>query len=401
MRLPVSILCFVLMPLLAQTRGNPLDGPAWLQKGIQAYKAARYQEAVEAFRLAVDLNPNELTPHLYLATAFMVQYIPGAPSAENVEFARAAASEFDLVLRIDPANLTALQSLASLSYQEASSIPNTEQKDRKLDESIAWNEKVLTFAPRNKEALYSIGVIEWLKSYPEIVKARAQLGMRPEEAGPLRDPALRQALLKKHGPVIEDGVSRLQKAIEIDPAYGDAMAYLNLMLRFRADMADSPEQYRREIEAADRWVAKAIEAKSNTAGSTANAAGIPPPPPPPPRPTHVTAVAGDLPPAASSPQRIRVAGNVQQFNLIRKVDPAYPPLARQARIQGTVRFTAIIGRDGGILNLQLVSGHPLLVESARQAVAQWLYKPTLLNGQLVEVITLIEVTFSLSGAELQ
>ena len=94
--------------------------------------------------------------------------------------------------------------------------------------------------------------------------------------------------------------------------------------------------------------------------------------------------------------RIRVGGNVQAANLIRKITPVYPPLAKQARIQGTVRFTAIIGKDGTIQNLQLVSGHPLLVEAARQAVSQWQYKPTLLNGEPVEVVTQIDVNFTLS-----
>ena len=98
----------------------------------------------------------------------------------------------------------------------------------------------------------------------------------------------------------------------------------------------------------------------------------------------------------AAPSRIRVGGNVQQANLIRKVTPLYPPLAKQARIQGVVRFTAIIGKDGTIQNLQLVSGHPLLVEAAKQAVSQWQYKPTLLNGDPVEVVTTIEVNFTLS-----
>lgn len=109
-----------------------------------------------------------------------------------------------------------------------------------------------------------------------------------------------------------------------------------------------------------------------------------PPPPPPPVAKPVT------------PSRIRVGGNVQAANLVRKVTPVYPPLAKQARIQGTVRFTAIIGKDGTIQNLQLISGHPLLVPAATEAVKQWVYKPTLLNGQPVEVITQIEVSFTLS-----
>ena len=98
----------------------------------------------------------------------------------------------------------------------------------------------------------------------------------------------------------------------------------------------------------------------------------------------------------ATPQRIRRGGNVQAANLIKKITPPYPPLAKQARIQGTVRFAAIIGMDGTIQNLQLVSGHPLLVPSATEAVKQWVYRPTLLNGEPVEVITQIDVNFTLS-----
>ncbi|HOL72230.1 MAG TPA: TonB family protein [Bryobacteraceae bacterium] len=120
-------------------------------------------------------------------------------------------------------------------------------------------------------------------------------------------------------------------------------------------------------------------------GAVATAA--PPPPPPPP----VKQVEAPKP-----PQRIRVGGNVQQANLIRRVTPQYPPLAKQARIQGVVRFTAIISKDGTIQNLQLISGHPLLVPAAQEAVKQWVYRPTLLNGEPVEVVTQIDVNFTLS-----
>lgn len=114
---------------------------------------------------------------------------------------------------------------------------------------------------------------------------------------------------------------------------------------------------------------------------------VAPPPPPPP-------VKKEEKPAA--PQRIRVGGNVQAAKLIRQPKPVYPPLAKQARIQGTVRFQAIIGKDGSIQNLQLISGHPLLVPSATEAVKQWVYQPTLLNGEPVEVVTQIDVNFTLS-----
>ncbi|MBI1955689.1 MAG: energy transducer TonB [Acidobacteria bacterium] len=92
---------------------------------------------------------------------------------------------------------------------------------------------------------------------------------------------------------------------------------------------------------------------------------------------------------------IRVGGQVQAAKMLRQVQPAYPPLARQARIQGTVRLEAIIDRDGNVKSLSVVSGHPLLVQSALNAVAEWKYQPTLLNGVPVEVATTVDVNFVL------
>ena len=113
-------------------------------------------------------------------------------------------------------------------------------------------------------------------------------------------------------------------------------------------------------------------------------AAAPPPPPVKEAPKPVT------------PKSIRVGGNVQAAKLIRQPKPTYPPLAKQARIQGTVRFNAVIGKDGTIQNLTLVSGHHLLIPSAQDAVRQWVYQPTTLNGEPVEVVTTIDVNFTLS-----
>ncbi len=104
------------------------------------------------------------------------------------------------------------------------------------------------------------------------------------------------------------------------------------------------------------------------------------------------------PPPKETPKRIRVGGQVQQARLIRKVTPTYPPLARQARIQGTVRLQAVIAKDGSVQELQVLpGGHPLLVQAALDAVRQWRYQPTLLNGEPVEVITTVDVVFTLSS----
>jgi len=102
-------------------------------------------------------------------------------------------------------------------------------------------------------------------------------------------------------------------------------------------------------------------------------------------------------PKAATPQRVRVSQGVSQGLLIKKIQPSYPPLARQARIQGQVLLQAEISKDGTIQNLRLISGHPMLAPSAIEAVKQWRYKPYYLNGEPVEVETQITVIFSLSG----
>ena len=103
-------------------------------------------------------------------------------------------------------------------------------------------------------------------------------------------------------------------------------------------------------------------------------------------------------PKIATPQRVRVSSGVSTGMLIRKVQPAYPPLARQARIQGQVVLQAEISKSGDIINLQLISGHPMLAPAAIEAVKQWKYKPYLLNGEPVEVETTVQVNFSLAGS---
>jgi protein TonB len=137
--------------------------------------------------------------------------------------------------------------------------------------------------------------------------------------------------------------------------------------------------------AAFRAAFRAARLAASLAASSDRSPRRAPPPPPPP-------VKVEKP---VTPQRIRVGGNVQQAKLIRQPKPIYPPLAKQARISGVV-LNAIIGKDGTIQNLTVASGHPLLVPAAMEAVKQWVYQPTLLNGEPVEVVTQIDVNFTLS-----
>ncbi|MDQ1388002.1 MAG: periplasmic protein TonB [Acidobacteriaceae bacterium] len=102
-------------------------------------------------------------------------------------------------------------------------------------------------------------------------------------------------------------------------------------------------------------------------------------------------------PKVATPQRVRVSAGVTSGLLVKRIQPNYPPLARQARIQGTVVLHAVISKEGAIENLTLVSGHPMLAPAAIDAVKQWRYKPYLLNGEPVEVDTEVQVNFTLAG----
>ncbi len=244
-----------------------------LNKGVQAYKNAKYQEAVENFKTAIALDPTNPNARLYLATAYMTQWIPGAESPENKQLADEAKKEFSEVLRGDPNDRVALASLASLAYNQ-SGVLQGDAKDKMLDEAADWNRKLIQADPKYKEAYYSLGVIAWSKWYPALGKARADLGMKPEDPGPIKDKKIREELKAKYSGIIENGIQNLQKALEVDPEYDDAMAYLNLLIRERADLADSPEQYKEQTKIADDWVQKAMETKKKKAARQPGSIGI-------------------------------------------------------------------------------------------------------------------------------
>lgn len=244
-----------------------------LNKGVQAYKSAKYQEAIENFKTAIALDPTNPNARLYLATAYMTQWIPGAESPENQQLAEEAKKEFDAVLEKDPNDKVALASLASMSYNQSGSLQG-EAKNAKLDEARKWNQRLIAADPQNKEAYYSIGVIAWSRWYPALGKARAELGMKPEDPGPIKDKKVRESLKAQFSGVIEEGIQSLQKAIEIDPEYDDAMAYLNLLIRERADLAETADQYKEEVKIADDWVQKALDTKKKKAARAPSALGI-------------------------------------------------------------------------------------------------------------------------------
>jgi tetratricopeptide (TPR) repeat protein len=260
--------------LLSTTGCNKLKSRDRMNKGILSYKGAKYADAVEFFKEAVQLDPSNINGRLYLATAYMSQYIPGADSADNMQLAKEAKEEFIKVLENHPNDTTALASLASLSYQQAQGMPDLDQKLKKLDDAKEWYLKLISADPQNKEGFYSLAVIDWVKWYAAWMKARADLGMKPEESGPLKDKKVKAELKEKYVAVVDDGMKNLDKALQIDKDYDDAMAYMNLLIREKADLDDTPEEYKADVEKADVWVQKALDTKKmKAAKEAAKAAG--------------------------------------------------------------------------------------------------------------------------------
>ncbi|HVN06854.1 MAG TPA: tetratricopeptide repeat protein [Bryobacteraceae bacterium] len=221
-----------------------------LNKGVQAFKSAQYPQAVDHFKTAVELDPTFATARLYLATAYMQQYIPGAESPDNMQMATAAQDQFQKVLDQDPKNELAIASIASLLFQE-----------KKLDDAKQWDEKLVSVNPKNKEAYYTLGVIAWTKALVSDGEARAKLGMKPDDPGPLKDKKVRAEVAEKNGAIIDAGIKDLDMALSIDPEYDDAMAYENLLYRQKADLEDSPEAYKTDIDKANGFFQKTIDTR--------------------------------------------------------------------------------------------------------------------------------------------
>ena len=237
-----------------------------LNNGVQAFKSAKYAEAVESFKQAVDLDPDFPTARLYLATAYMQQYIPGAESPENLQMAQAAHDQFMKVLEQTPNDTVAIASVASLFLNQ-----------KKFDEAQKWYEKLTAVDPNNKEAHYSLGWIAWSKWYPVYGTTMAKLNMKQESPTPIKDKKIKEELKAQYGPVIESGLQSLDKALQIDPEYEDAMAYENLLIRERAVLMDTQEEVDREIKIADGWVDKVMatkKAKAERKEKEAAAGGI-------------------------------------------------------------------------------------------------------------------------------
>ena len=233
-----------------------------LNQGVQAFKNGQYGEATQDFLHANQLDPKLLNARLYLATTYASQYIPGAPSEENAHMGRQAVEEFRGVLSIDPQNLSAIDGMGSMLFQMAG-----EPFDPDLFlESKTSHEKHIHLRPQDPEPYYWIGVIDWTLAFRANGQLRARFnlsvrGKQLSDGAPL-PPELRDEYAREYGATIEEGIESLRHAIALRPDYDDAMAYLNLLYRRKADIVAGTAEREELLKTADDLIDRVKEIKT-------------------------------------------------------------------------------------------------------------------------------------------
>jgi tetratricopeptide (TPR) repeat protein len=264
MKTSVRVLAIIAVGLamLSTVACNKLQARDQLNKGVQSYKSAKYEEAIDHFQKAVSLDPGLINARLYLATAYAQQYIPGADTEDNNRMAQQAIDQYKAVLERDPKNVNSVKGIAYLYLQM-----------KKFEEAKQYYRKASELDPNDPEAYYSIGVIDWTQSYQPRMEERSKLGLKPEEA--LKDKKVCNTLRQKVQDIIQDGISTLEKALQLRPDYDDAMAYMNLLYRERADLqCDDPAARAADLKTADEWVDKTMAVKKAKAEKQPSNTGI-------------------------------------------------------------------------------------------------------------------------------
>lgn len=262
----VKLLAVLALAALATAGCQKLQARDMLNKGVAAYKNGSYDLAIDNFKKAKELDPTLLNARLYLATAYASQYIPGASSEENIKRGNDAIAEYQEVLQMDPQNLNAIDGLGSILFSMGGQPFNAD----KMKESRSYHEKHIQMKPGDPEPYYWVGVIDWTLAYRANNQARADWNKdapakkQVKDDQPLPD-KVREKLVAEQGATVDDGIRALQKAIDIDPMYENAMAYLNLLYRQKADHVTTAEERQKFLDEADKLVDKVKEIKQKKA----------------------------------------------------------------------------------------------------------------------------------------
>lgn len=232
-----------------------------LNKGVSAYKAGQPEQAIEHFKNAVNYDDDLKVAKLYLATAYAQQYVPGVDTQENLRMADQAISEYQMVLQRDPSSVNSLKGIAYLYLNM-----------KKFDDAREYYKKAAALDPNDPENYYSLGVIAWTEAYKDAADLKARSGMKVDD--PLKskqDQKLCDELRAKDGAVVDEGMKMLETAIDKRQDYDDAMAYLNLLYRRKANdlTCDDPAAMAGYVKTANEWSDKAMAARKKKADEAA------------------------------------------------------------------------------------------------------------------------------------
>jgi tetratricopeptide (TPR) repeat protein len=237
-----------------------------LNKGVEAYKSTRYEEAIGHFQRATQLDPGLPMAKSYLATALAQNVVPGLDTPDNLKTAQQAIDIFQQVLAKNPHDVNSLKQIAGIYFSI-----------KKLDDAKTWQKKVLAEDPKDPEAAYTVGVIDWTLAHENTLKALATANVNDDGAGNAKAPKkVMEPLAELNAPLVEEGLQYLNQAVANRANYADAMAYLNLIYRRKADVDWGNEAARKaDVAAADDWRTKAMGTrKANEEKKNAGPGGI-------------------------------------------------------------------------------------------------------------------------------
>jgi tetratricopeptide (TPR) repeat protein len=241
-----------------------------LNKGVTAYKNAKYEEAIDHFQQSVALDPSLINAKMYLATAFAQQYIPGVEGADNLKMAEQAIEQYKKVLDMNAARDQKVNAAKGIAYLYLNM--------KKFDDAKKYYRMAADMDPNDPEPYYSVGVIDWTACYQPRMEERAKLGLKPDENLSSKNKDQKKVcaeLKEKNGPSIQEGIESLNKAIQLRPDYDDAMAYLNLMYREKADVeCDDLAARQEDLKTADHWVDQTLITKKAKAEKQPGQQGI-------------------------------------------------------------------------------------------------------------------------------
>ena len=252
--------------VLSMSGCSQLEARNQLNEGVEAYKSAHNEEAIGHFQRAVQLDPRLPMAKTYLATALAQNVVPGLTTPENVTTANQAIDIFKQVLATDPNDINSMKQIAGIYF----SIKN-------MDQAKDWQKQVLAKDPKDPEAAYTVGVIDWTQAHENTLKALQAAGFNDDGEGNLKVPAkVMNPLAEQNAPIVAEGLDYLNQAIANRPNYDDAMAYLNLIYRRKADTDfGHPADVKADMVQAEKWRTDAMGTrKANEAKKNAGPGGI-------------------------------------------------------------------------------------------------------------------------------